>query len=111
MKGGNMEATGCTVEQYEMLQKWVPMVEAAGIDTRGVDPFSVYLMAGSIMKDPEVAKRFGAKAAAHSKAARGTADASVAPPDTAVKVLTEMTPEEKAALKQRINATRVGLRK
>ena len=37
--------------------EWFRIVEEAGIKARVLDPFSVYLIAGKIINDPEVRKR------------------------------------------------------
>ena len=109
-----------TVDQFHMLQKWVPLVQAAGFYTPKMDLFSCFLLAGSIMKDPIVTQRWVAKAAAITKAAtaRGDEHPSVVqlPGATSVTAVYEqivqaMTPEERRHLKQRIDATHSGLNK
>jgi hypothetical protein len=77
-----------TVEDYQREQEiganWIPIVQAAGMYDPALKPANLFMLAGAIMNDPEVAQR-------HAEARKPWAD-----------VLHEMTAADKAALKERI---------
>ena len=76
-------------QQEYLIDRWAPIVEAAGIDVRGKTAFDIYLLAGKVLNDPELFQRRRA-------AAEGTILADSVP------IIEAMTAEEKAALRKRL---------
>ena len=57
------------IEVYEMLQKWIPMVQAAGLyNAQHHTPFDCYLLAGHIMHDPVVSAKAAVYGMEHQRA-------------------------------------------
>ena len=93
-----------TVSDYEreleIASHWIPIVEAAGLYHPSQDAGNLFLLAGSIMRDDVVRKRF----MVHMNAWRPPEGPETRPPaaDYYVSVLRTMTPAEKRELKARI---------
>jgi hypothetical protein len=90
-----------SVREFEIAQKWATVVEAAGMRGPGQDPACLILLGGAIIHNPVVAQRRLAKVQALLDAGVGYSDHPLAPA-LSVQVLNEMTPSEKAALKNAI---------
>jgi hypothetical protein len=98
-----------SVREFELAQKWAAVVEAAGMRGPGQDPACLILLGGAIIHNDVVAQRRLAKVQALLDAGVGYGDHPRGTA-TAVQVLNEMTPSEKAALKNAI-VNRHGLKR
>lgn len=92
-----MELNSFTVGQIEMLLKWRPIVEAAGLYSPEHHPTQLLLLAGAIMHDKIVGQLWLER----MKTFHPTDDKPFAF-GVYESVLSAMSLEEKAALKQRI---------
>jgi hypothetical protein len=90
----------------EIASHWAPIVKAAGMYHPSQDAGNLFLLAGSIMHDPEVRKRFMAR----MNSWLPPEGRETCPPadDYYVGVLNAMTPAEKNALKARIRERHPG---
>lgn len=83
-----------TINQYEAGMNWIPLVRAAGLYSEKQHTFSVYLLAGAIMRDEVVAARVAMLPGNNASVPEGSYET----------IVSEMTDSERAALKARIVA-------
>jgi hypothetical protein len=100
-----MKRDTCTIEEYELGQSWRPIVEAAGLYNPAQDPFTIFRLAGLIMRDEIVTVR---RMAAFAKFRWSPEEQ--APPDPTLDILLTMTAAEKASLIDRVYRA-VGIRR
>ena len=74
------------------IKQWVEICEDSGIDTTRMGPLDVYLVAGKLIQDDLVTKRA-------LKFLRG----AILPAGARLKVIQEMTLEEREALRERVS--------
>lgn len=86
--------------QFELGMTWAPIVRAAGLLDQSHTPEQIYRIAGFVISDPIVFQRWSRK-----PDTRGIDDVLNDVDDTRMlDALCEMTPADKRALRQRIEA-------
>jgi hypothetical protein len=90
-----------SVEAYEIAVKWAAVVEAADMRAPGQDPFCLLMLGGAIINHHVVKNRRMAKVRALIESGVGYSQHPPAP-GLSIQVLQEMTPAERATLKQDI---------
>lgn len=90
-------------DHTEIIDRWYPIVAAAGLYHPAMDANNLFMLAAAIMKDPIVLERVGA----HMKTFQPT-DEQLVCENVHEEVLNAMNPADKGELKKRIYALHSG---